>query len=326
MTDKTVLVLGAAGRFGAAAVEAFAAAGWRVLAQARRAPAQPLPVRAEAVSLPLAETDAIVARAAGARAVVYAVNPVYTRWNQELLPLFRQGLEVARKLDARFMLPGNVYNYGESMPALLHEDTAERPSNAKGRLRCEMEAGLRAAPVAAVVIRAGDFFGAGRGSWLDQAIAKDLARGKLVYPGPLDRVHAWAYLPDFARAFVAVAEQAAAPKFQRLNFAGYPLTGAALLAAIEAAAADLGLAPAGGFRRGSLPWGLMRALGPFVPMWRELARMSYLWRVPHALDGAALERAVGRLPATPLAAALRRTLLDLGPAAGLAQRALSSGA
>jgi hypothetical protein len=48
------------------------------------------------------------------------------------------------------------------------------------------------------------------------------------------------------------------------------------------------------------------------PMWRELARMSYLWRVPHALDGSSLAAAVGALPATPLAAALQQALRDLG--------------
>jgi hypothetical protein len=56
--------------------------------------------------------------------VVHAVNPIYTRWDAELLPLFRQGLAVAEALGARFMLPGNVYNYGSGMPALLDEDTA----------------------------------------------------------------------------------------------------------------------------------------------------------------------------------------------------------
>ena len=40
MSRPTVLVLGANGRFGAAAVNAFAAAGWRVLAQLRRAPSR----------------------------------------------------------------------------------------------------------------------------------------------------------------------------------------------------------------------------------------------------------------------------------------------
>ena len=36
--SKIALVLGANGRLGAAAVQAFTAAGWRVLAQARRTP------------------------------------------------------------------------------------------------------------------------------------------------------------------------------------------------------------------------------------------------------------------------------------------------
>ena len=39
------------------------------------------------------------------------------------------------------------------------------------------------------------------------AIVKALAKGKLVYPGPLDRAHAWAYLPDLAQAFVAVTRK-----------------------------------------------------------------------------------------------------------------------
>ena len=39
--------------------------------------------------------------------------------------------------------------------------------------------------------------------------------------------------------------------------------------------------------------------------------MSYLWRVPHALDGRALQRLVGPLPTTPLVSALRDTLLGL---------------
>jgi nucleoside-diphosphate-sugar epimerase len=315
LTMKTVLVLGANGRFGTAAVHVFAAAGWRVLAQVRRAPASPLPPRAEAVELALADIGALATRAAGARVVVYAVNPLYTRWDEEALPLFRQGLDLAQRLGATFMLPGNVYNFGEGMPARLNEDTPERPSTPKGRQRCAMEAELAARctqGLNGVVIRAGDFYGSGSGSWFDLAIVKSIAKGRLVYPGPLDVAHAWAYLPDLARAFVAAASLTPEPGLRRFHFAGQKLTGRELLQEIEAAADDLGLRPAAGFKRGGVPWGLMRALGVVVPMWREVARMSYLWRVPHALDGAALERAVGPLPATPLRAALRQSLLDLG--------------
>jgi nucleoside-diphosphate-sugar epimerase len=312
--QRTALVLGAAGRLGAAAVQAFAAAGWTVLAQARRP--QALPAGARVLALPLQDSAGLAAAAAGARVVVYGVNPLYTRWDQEMLPLARQGMDIAERLGATFMLPGNVYNFGEGMPALLHTTTPARPSTRKGELRVQLEDELRqraaAGRLGAVVLRAGDFFGAGGGSWLDLAIAKDIARGKLAYPGPLDTVHAWAYLPDLARAFVAVAEQAPAAPFQCLHFAGHAVTGREFIAALEQAAAGLGLQPPDGWRHGSLPWGLMRVLGLVNPMVRELVRMSYLWRVPHALDGSALQQAVGPLAATPLVAALRAALQAQG--------------
>lgn len=163
-----------------------------------------------------------------------------------------------------------------------------------------------------VVIRAGDFFGSGTGSWLDLVIVKSLRKGKLVYPGPTDRPHAWAYLPDLARTFVAVAETPGLADFERLHFAGHTLTGAELLRAIEGAAEASGIRPAGGWRHGGMPWPLLRAGGIVMPMWREIAEMAYLWQLPHALDGSRLRQTVGELPGTPIDDALGRALVELG--------------
>ncbi len=310
---NSVLILGANGRLGQAATRAFAQAGWRVFAQVRRA--TPQPVGATPLLMAVADTQALVRAAAGASVVLHALNPRYTRWGREALPLLHQGLAVAGQLGACFMLPGNVYNFGSGMPALLKEDTPEHADTPNGRIRVQMEATLRTAAgrgQSAVVIRAGDFFGAGSGSWLDLVIAKGVRQGRLAYPGPLDRAHAWAYLPDLAQAFVAVASQPAPSGLQRLHFAGHTLTGHELLAALDSVAAELGLRPAAGFAQRGLPWPLLRALGPLVPMWREVARMRYLWQVPHALDGTSLAERVALPPATPLRTALRQSLLDLG--------------
>ena len=323
-THPTVLILGANGRFGMAAAKAFDAAGWQVLAQVRRDAAAGMPVRAELVRAPL---DAVAAALAGRTGpapvptvVVHAVNPIYTRWEAEALNAARAGMAIAEALGARFLLPGNVYNYGETMPAVIDEATPQRPSTSKGRIRAEMEGELErragAGRLRSVVITAGDFFGAGTGSWLDLAIAKPIAKGRIDYPGDPALMHAWAYLPDLARAFVAIASApVSAPfsaPFQRFTFAGHSVTGQTFIDAVETAAAGLGLAPAGGWRHGRMPWPLIRAIGLIVPMWRELARMSYLWRVPHALDGRRLEAAVGPLQATPLGDAMVRALRDLG--------------
>jgi nucleoside-diphosphate-sugar epimerase len=310
---KTVLILGANGRLGFAAAQAFHHAGWRVLAQARRAPNAALAALAQHIDTPVQATDALAAAARGASVVVHGLNPRYTDRRRDALPLARAGMDLAQRLDATFMLPGNVYNFGAGMPALLSEDTPQRPSTRKGAIRCEIEREMAARPLRSVVLRAGDFFGGGPGNWFDQAVVKSLASGRIVYPGPLDVPHAWAYLPDLAQAFVAVAERASAlPAFTTLHFAGHTLTGRELLDAIERVAASIGAVPRGGLRRGTLPWPLLRAGGLLLPMWREIAEMEYLWRVPHALDGGALARCVGPLPATALDDALRATLVAMG--------------
>ncbi|MCE9659711.1 MAG: NAD-dependent epimerase/dehydratase family protein [Burkholderiales bacterium] len=316
---RTVLVLGANGRFGLAAEQAFAAAGWTVLAQVRREAAPGMPPGTRLVRGTLAELPAALAGLPSPDVVVHGLNPIYTRWDEEALPLARAGMDLAERLGARFMLPGNVYNYGAGMPALIDEATPQRPTTAKGRLRAAMEVELEARAAAgrlrATVLTAGDFFGGGTGSWFDQAVVKSIAQGKLVYPGPLDTVHAWAYLPDFARAFVAAAEAdpAGQPAFERFCFAGHAITGRTFLAATEAAAGSLGLRPARGWRRGGMPWPLLRVAGLFAPMLRELSRMSYLWRVPHALDGGKLAARHPQLVATPLVEALRESLAALLP-------------
>ena len=316
MSQPTVLILGAAGRLGHAAVLAFASAGWRVLAQQRKDHA--LPAGVERLDTPLQDTATLASRAAGATVVLYGVNPLYDRWDAELMPLARLGMDVAERLGALFMLPGNVYNFGPTMPALLGTDTPQPGGTTKGLQRVALESELRARTaqgrMKAVVLRAGDFYGAGSGSWFDQALVKDIAAGKLVYPGPLDTPHAWAYLPDLARAFVAVAGRAAwgeAPAFETLHFAGHTYTGRELIAGLQEAAAGLGLQPARGWRVAGLPWGLIRLMGLVRPVWRELARMRYLWVVPHAIDGRSMDAAVGVLPATPPARALRAALAEL---------------
>jgi hypothetical protein len=63
-----------------------------------------------------------------------------------------------------------------------------------------------------------------------------------------------------------------------------------------------------------MPWPVIRAGGLLVPLWRQISAMEYLWRVPHALDGSALQALLGEQPATPLDDALAKTLRTLVPA------------
>jgi nucleoside-diphosphate-sugar epimerase len=324
---ETVLVLGANGRFGRVVVRAFAEAGWNVVAQARRPLVDGADGRVRHLGAAVTGKEAVVNMARGASIVVHAMNPLYTNWDAEALPLNAAAIGIADSLGATLMLPGNIYNYGSPVPAELTEQTPQRPTNRKGEIRCQMEA-IRAGAPGSIVVRAGDFFGGpGAGSWFDQAIVKDLGRGKITYPGPLDVLHAWAYLPDLARTFVLLAQaRRRLARHQCFHFPGYALRGDELAAAIARAAHRRGILADGrvaAIKR--VPWTAVRIAGVVNPLLRELARMSYLWRQPHRLAGAALERVIGTIPVTPLDAALEQALAQLPfPAAGSADPAASA--
>jgi nucleoside-diphosphate-sugar epimerase len=302
-----VLVLGAAGRLGYAAAEAFRDAGWSVKGLVRPGRAGAVPHRVEAVEA-LTRDDAVEA-ARGCDLVLNAFNPVITKWRQSAMPLAYAAIAAAENNGATLMFPGSVWNYGRSMPPLLDENTPMRPTIRKGRMRVEMEQRIQEAcdrGMRAIILRAGDYFGGGRGSWFDLVIVRDIARQRLIYPGPLDVVHPWAYLPDLAATMVLLAERRASfSPFETFGFPGHAVTGGQLIAAIETATNST-------FNIRPMSWWMIKSFGKLLAIGRELAELEYLWRVPHRISGAKLRAAVGDLPHTPLPDAVAASLRALG--------------
>ncbi|MGZ5194692.1 MAG: NAD-dependent epimerase/dehydratase family protein [Ramlibacter sp.] len=323
-TSSSVLILGARGRIGLAATRAFALAGWQVRAQVRPGASGPAIPGVQWLALAPEDTAALAAAAQGATVVVHALSPAYTHkaWRTGIARLTGAAIAVTRALGATLLLPASVYNFGESMPRVLTEETPQAATTFKGRLRIASEQRIREATqdgrMKAVVIRAGDFFGSGSGSWLDLVIAKDLKAGKVTYPGAMDVPTAWAYLPDLARTFVEVAERRAQiSSFETLHFGGHNVTGADWAEALRDVAWEQGwLGARGELRVSSLSWPLMRAIGLFVPTVAAICEMRYLWRTPHGLANARLQALIGEEPRTRFADAVRFALADVGLLAG----------
>lgn len=307
---KTIMILGAAGRIGDAAARAFVAAGWRVKGVARGERGAQLAPGVEWVKADAADRASLVAACKGADVVLNALNPQYTEWEEKVLPMAENVIAAVEAAGATQLLPGNVYNFGHSVGLGMREDAIEAASTPKARIRIAMEELFRRHAeergVQTIVLRAGDFFGGVKPeTWLDLMILSKLRRGILTWPGPMDVPHAFAYLPDLARAFVALAERRKdLPAFDRFHFEGHTMTGDDFLLAAEAATGRKLI------RRG-VPWTLLRAGGLFMPMLREVVVMSYLWRMPHSLDGSKLAGALGHLPATAPTEALRQAIHDL---------------
>lgn len=318
--QSTVLVLGARGRFGLAAARAFANAGWKVFGQFRPNAQVPKLAAGDArirwLATDVHDTASLAQAAAGAVVVVHALNPAYTHkaWKAQVLPMTEAATKVAHALHATLMVPGNIYNFGADMPSLLREETPQSADTIKGKIRIAMEAQLQRSGVRTVVIRAGDFFGAGKGTWFDQVIVKDLPKGVLTYPGAKDVATAWAYLPDLARTFVAVAaKRTQLSAFEVLHFAGHSVTGHQWVEVLSSTAQRQAWVSQGAsLRFTTMPWPLIRLGALLLPTWTALAEMRYLWHTPHALANDKLLALLGSEPHTPLAQAAPAALVDLG--------------
>jgi len=304
-----ILVLGAAGRFGHAAAEAFRNAGWTVVSLVRPRGADRVAPGTAPVEIDALDHAAVAAAARGSDVVLHALNPPYTQWSRLALPLAYSAINAAETAGATLIFPGNLYNYGKGLPPVIDEATPMRPSSRKGRLRVAIEDRMEEATergMRAIVLRAGDFFGGGHGSWLDLVIAKEINSGRLTYPGPIDHVHEWAYLPDLVAAMVrlaAVREQL--HPFDTFGFPGHAVTGREFTTALARARGR-------GLEIKRMSWWLIHALRPLVPISRELSEMAYLWQEPHRIDGSKLENAIGTVQRTPLDIAATRALRDLG--------------
>jgi nucleoside-diphosphate-sugar epimerase len=134
MSANTVLILGPRGRFGQAAARAFAAAGWRVLGQTRKGADTPADAAIEWLPIDLYDTAALTQAAQGASVVVHALNPAYTNaaWQTQALAMLDASIALTHALGATLMLPGNIYNFGASMPPVLREGTPQAASTVKG--------------------------------------------------------------------------------------------------------------------------------------------------------------------------------------------------
>jgi nucleoside-diphosphate-sugar epimerase len=290
---RTVLILGASGGFGRNADRAFSDAGWTVR-RFRRG------------------TD--MAKAAmGADVIVNAMNPPnYHNWDVLLPQITAEVIAAARASGATVILPGNVYVYGDQ-PGPWGPETPHQPVARKGAIRAQIEADYRAAAakgVRTIILRGGDFIDPGNAkSVFQMLVLKNLRQGRVMSLGNADRRRAYAYLPDMARAAVALADLGdQLPAFADIPFPGLTLSIRDLAHRLEA---RLGHP----LRITGFPWWTMRVASPVWELARELTEMRYLFDTDHELDGEVLRNYLPDFDMTSLDGVIEAQLthLDIHP-------------
>lgn len=273
---QTVLILGGSGKIGSHAAKTFAAAGWDVRMYDRKA-------------------GNMTAAAQGADVIVNGLNPPgYKDWERAIPAITAQVIDAAKSSGATVILPGNVYNYGRQ-PGVLDENTAWNAQTKKGRVRIAMEESYAAAGIQTIVLRAGNFIDPeGNGDIMSLLIMRDIAKGKVSATADPDTMQAYAYVPDWARAAVQLAEmREGLQQFEDIPFPGHAFTITDLRMQVSK---HLGKE----IKISRFPWWLMTVLSPFWTLARELREMRYLYEMPHQLSDTKFKRLLPNFQPTDL--------------------------
>jgi len=248
----------------------------------------------------------VAAAATGIDTIVYLVGVNYTQF--ELHPVvMRQTLEGAIAAGVRkIILIGTVYPYGRTQGDTVREDHVRAPHTFKGRMRKEQEDILmqahRDGRIQATVLRLPDFYGPGVAmSLLDGAVQAAVKGGTANLVGPIDQRHEFLFVPDVGPVVAKLAATPAAfGKIWHLAGAGVT-TQRALVGEMERQTGrKVSLRVAGKT--------MLRIIGLFSPMMREMVEMHYLLTEPVIMDDSALQKLIGPLRKTPYAEGIRQTL------------------
>ena len=298
------LVVGCNGPLGLELTAQLVARGERVrgLCRSGRAAAPP---GVEILAGDAADRETMVRAATGADVIHGCVGVDFTRWRELWPPIVEGLLAGAAASGAPLLFADNLYACGpQEQP--LREDLPGTTFGSKPALRARMAARFLAAhergEARVALVRASDFYGPRvRLSWLGERVFAPLLAGRPAsLLGEADQPHTFTYLPDFAAAMLAVADAPAAlGEIWHVPNAP-PVT---LRQVVTRIAALAGTRP----RLRVLPWPLLRLLGLFVPLLRELAELKFQWDRPYLVDHSRFTARFGT-PPTPPATGLAATV------------------
>lgn len=264
------------------------------------------PAGVETHAADLMDAAAAAEAVRGATVVYHTVNPVYTEWTRLLLPLTESIVTASARAGAHLVALDNLYMYGKAPDGVMREDSPIAPVSKKGELRARaarlMIAARERGDLAVTIARASDFFGPGAtlaaifgAHFWPRALA---GKPGQVFGDP-EQPHSYSYVTDVADGLVTLGlDPRGKNHLWHLPANPAESTRKTIARAGRALGVELGAT--------SVPPWLLRTIGVFAPMMREVAEMTYQWQAPFVLDDTRFRTTFGA-SATPWDEAMQRT-------------------
>jgi nucleoside-diphosphate-sugar epimerase len=263
----------------------------------------------ELMPLDLTQPGAVEKAVQGSDIVYLTVGLEYraTVWEQSWPSLMRDTVNACLKHDAKLVFFDNVYMYDKDHVSHLTEDTPVNPPSRKGAVRKGISGILLEAVkdmgLKALIARSADFYGPGvENNFITQMVLKNLTAGKkpMWFVGP-DIKHSFTYTPDAGKATALLGNTPDAfGQVWHLPTDNRSVTGKQFVSMI---AAELGRA---NVQLSILPKWMLRPLGIFVPVMKEMPEMMYQYDRDYFFDSSKFTEHFG-LKATPYEEGVRET-------------------
>lgn len=233
-------------------------------------------------------TDAAFCREAarGAAVLYHCMNPPYSaRAWAETLPRYMENLIAAASRErAKLVVLDNVYMLGRPGGRPFDEESPANPCSRKGEIRARVAEQLftahRRGDLLATSGRASDFYGPGAsGTHLGDPFWPPALAGKTtrVLFDP-NAIHTYHYVPDVAAGLMALGTAGD-------DAYGTPWMLPCLPAgSLRDLAARFARALGREIRLAGVPPLLLKTMGVFVPLLREVEEMAYQWDEPFVID------------------------------------------
>jgi nucleoside-diphosphate-sugar epimerase len=199
-----------------------------------------------------------------------------------------------------------VYPYGVPRTSHVAETHSREPLARKGKLRKEQEDVLLEAHqkgrVRAMVVRLPDFYGPHAELSMANPIFRAALAGKTAnWLGPANAVHEFVFVPDAGAVIADLAECA------ECYGEAWNLAGAGEINVMDFITRVYRAAGRGPKYR-SVGRGMLKMMGWFSPLYRELPEMLYLQETPVLLDDSKLRAKLGAVRKTGYDEGIRQTL------------------